>query len=94
MNPLGPVDFDLGSNAGNVSLNPLFSSLIPGPEDEAVSVDSTRIAGMTDHIVLPVGHTLLMNNPFVVAQTVSFLETGGVEHDPRYRELVERIAGR
>jgi pimeloyl-ACP methyl ester carboxylesterase len=74
---LGSVNYPLGILAGNRPIDRLIAPLlIREPHDGKVSVSSTKLEGMADHIVLPVGHPMMPFHPAVAAQVLAFLNDG------------------
>lgn len=89
---LPPPDYPLGVIAGNRSLNPLSAIVIEGENDGTVSVASTRIAGMRDHIVLPATHTMIMINPLAMAEVLEFLRYGAFDHGITLGSALRKLA--
>lgn len=79
---LGDADYELGVIAGSASINPFFSHLMPSPNDGPVSVESAKLAGMHDFLVVPHSHTLMLWQGNVIAQVLAFLRTGRFERPP------------
>jgi pimeloyl-ACP methyl ester carboxylesterase len=78
---LGEVDFELGVIAGSRTIEPWFSwFVLNGPNDGKVSVESTKLDGMQDHIVIKTHHHALPNNKKVMQQTLHFLQHGKFQH--------------
>ena len=80
-NRLPPADFEVGIIAGTGSVNP-FEGKVAGENDGTVSVESTKLEGMTDFITMPYSHTFIMQTEPVARQVVSFLQTGPFARSP------------
>jgi pimeloyl-ACP methyl ester carboxylesterase len=73
---LPPVDFCCGVIAGDVSFNPIFSSVLDSPDDGKVSVKSTEVAGMSDSVVVHSSHTWMMWRGQTLRYVMNFLHQG------------------
>jgi triacylglycerol lipase len=78
---LGPVEFELGVIAGDRSLNPLFSSWIPGSDDGKVSVRSAKMPG-ADFLLVHHSHTWMAWSARVNRDIAQFLRTGNFRVPP------------
>lgn len=71
-----PIDYPVGIIAGNRSFDPTASLFLPKPHDGRVSVENTKLEGMTDHIAIGTSHPWLPGNSVAIAQTIAFLRDG------------------
>lgn len=75
-NQLGAANFSLGIVAGTKTINFILSAMLPSPDDGKISVESTKLKGMKDHIAMPVTHPFMMKNRKVIDQVLYFLKFG------------------
>ncbi|MEM9209424.1 MAG: alpha/beta hydrolase, partial [Pseudomonadota bacterium] len=78
---LGPVEFSLGVIAGTRTFNPILSQSLPNPDDGKVSVESTKVEGMTDFVTVEHSHPFIMQAPAAINYAIAFIKDGsfGVE---------------
>jgi pimeloyl-ACP methyl ester carboxylesterase len=74
---LPALDYAVGVVAGNSSIDPISSLLVlPRPNDGRVSVRSSRLDGMADHITIKASHHGLLRHRLAIDQTIAFLREG------------------
>lgn len=78
-----PKDCELGVIAGSFNIDPICYFLLPKGHDGKVTIKSTQLPGMKDHVVLPSGHSLMMYNPKVLEQITYFLANGHFLRDDK-----------
>lgn len=63
--------------------------MLQEPNDGVITVESTKLAGMTDWTVVPHAHTFIMNSRLVAELCVSFIERGKFTDVPIKQEGTE-----
>jgi len=77
---MGIPGIEFGVIAGGRGNDRGFSRLLQGDDDGAVSVESAKLAGAADFILLPHTHTVLVLAPETARQATTFLRTGRFDH--------------
>jgi triacylglycerol lipase len=80
---LGPVDFELGVITGNKGVTPL-SLVLESENDGVVRVDEASVDGAVDFLVVPKGHSFIMNDRSVLEQAIHFFRNGRFNHPEKH----------
>lgn len=79
--PAWNAERELGSIAGNKGFGVgMLMARLTRPHDGTVTVAETELAGMSDHITLPVTHVGMMLSVNVANQVQAFLDSGQFNH--------------
>jgi hypothetical protein len=79
-NSLAPPYYPVGIIAGKLNSR-LNDQVVPGEDDGLVSIESTKIDGMTDFIVIETGHSMMRYDSEVADQTVAFIKFGAFKDE-------------
>lgn len=79
-NIFAKTNFALGIIAGNKSINPIASYIINKPNDGTVSVDSTKLDGMKEHITFAMQPFFFPYSRAMWKHALSFIRYGKFEH--------------
>lgn len=86
-------DFEFAVVAGGRGEEKGFNPLIPGDDDGIVSVESTRLPGASDFLLVAGGieatHTFLPAAPIVIESCVRFIQTGALRADGMKSPIME-----
>ena len=79
-NPSSLLQYSIGIIAGNVCFDPICYFILPKGHDGKVTIESTKLEGMRDHIVLSCSHTFMITNKEAIAQVKYFLKHSRFNH--------------
>jgi pimeloyl-ACP methyl ester carboxylesterase len=82
-------DYAVGVIAGDRSIAPIAALFrVPKPNDTMVSVESSRLEGMADHVVVRAFHPGLPYHAKAIEQTIAFLREGRFKASGRSKQAV------
>lgn len=84
--------FEFAVIAGGRGNDAGFNPLIPGDDDGVVSVESTRLPGARDFLLVPTIHALLMRSADISAACVRFLKEGALRSDGDRQPIAPPVA--
>ena len=73
---LNPIGGEIGIIIGDQSWNPLFSEILPGSDDGAVTIERAKLTEMREFLVTSCNHTTILLVPHIRDQVLCFLQTG------------------
>lgn len=80
-NSLPAPDYPVGVIAGLGTVDFFDDDDLPGADDGLVPLESAKLEGMADLVIVEWGHSLLRYSREVARQTIAFLRTGAFEHE-------------
>ncbi|XDD42650.1 esterase/lipase family protein [Leptospira sp. WS60.C2] len=81
VNALGLPKFQFAIIAGNVTLDPFSSYLIPGNDDGKVSIENTKLENMDDFLLVNRTHNFIVDAPEVKEAIFNYLKFGRFRKD-------------
>ena len=69
-------DYAVGVIMSKKSINPIASAFIPGKDDGRVSIESAKLDGMTDFVLVNSNHQVVMKKQETIDHIISFIQTG------------------
>jgi pimeloyl-ACP methyl ester carboxylesterase len=77
---LPAVTYPVGIIAGTRTFNLILSQFLDNPDDGKVSVENTKVAGMTDFVEVPYSHPFIMKREAVIKLALGFIENGSFKN--------------
>ena len=74
-NSLDDPYYPVGVIAGVIDINH-NEHMLPGEDDGLVSIEATKLKGMSDFVLINTGHSMMRYNEEVAIQAISFLRNG------------------